>query len=427
MANPLKAALKRAYFSRRLNPHALRLYSALRPPPFRRDDMEFAQDVWNGICTFRSTAGRQIGENNTGPDIYKATVETEHKICKFEGSRYGLPINVTALREVMGVWDDALQFTTLLRQRFMARHGLTDPRFNLRQGYVFSKAGAAIPAYQARRAERPLADGTLPPLETAFFTLGVGPFMVVRALMERGDLRAAGTEPHSAEALYELADTSGSIVSAGGKGCAGSKKLFLDFLDAAMNGTYAKPLNSAEARRAIDSVGDWDAFFDYLYASARLELLIKVAQALSAQALLIVQADGRHASDALDAVLARCQVTAGSDTGADSVQSRYFEVLLHLLDELGGPPVRARLEADGLLMAAQRASSAEAAAQGRLAGWAARQITGAMALLGALCREESVRIAQALGLPGMAVPAADDLWQRVGGDELRPLLRRWEG
>lgn len=425
MANPIKAALKQAYFSKRLNPHALRIYSALRPPPFRRDDMEFAQDVWNGICTFRSTANRQIGENNTGPDIYKATVETEHKICKFEGSRYGLPINVTALREVMTVWDDALQFTTLLRQRFMARHGLTDPRFNLRQGYVFSKAGAAIPAYQARRAERPIADGTLPPLETAFFTLGVGPFMVVRALMERGDLRAAGTEPHSAEELYELADTSGSIVSAGGKGCAGSKKLFLDFLDAAMNGTYAKPLQSAEAHRAIDSVGDWDAFFDYLYASARLELLIKVSQALTAQVLLIVQADGRHTSAAVDTVLARCRVTAGSDTGADSVQSRYFEVLLHLLDELKCPQTRQQLDAGGLLMAAQRASAQAAAAQGQLAPWAARQIEGAMAQLGAQVHEASVAIARSLGRPDMATAAADDLWHRVGGAELRPLVRGW--
>ena len=71
--------------------------------------------MWNGICAFHSDDGRQIGENNTNPEIYREIVETESKPCKFEGSRYGLPINLTALRNVMASWDDALQLVTTVR------------------------------------------------------------------------------------------------------------------------------------------------------------------------------------------------------------------------------------------------------------------------------------------------------------------------
>ena len=115
MDHPVKRLLRQAYFSKRFNKIAVKLYSRLYPPPYQRPNMEFDTDVWNGICTFHAHDGRQIGENNTNPEIYRETIETEHKICKFEGQRNGLPINVTALRQVMAVWNDGLQFTTLLR------------------------------------------------------------------------------------------------------------------------------------------------------------------------------------------------------------------------------------------------------------------------------------------------------------------------
>ena len=92
----------------------MRLYSLFNPPPYRRPNMEFDFGLWYGICTFRSENGRQIGENNTDPEIYREEVKTDHQISTFEGTRKGLPINVTALREVMALWDDAMQRTTLL-------------------------------------------------------------------------------------------------------------------------------------------------------------------------------------------------------------------------------------------------------------------------------------------------------------------------
>ena len=53
--------LYRMLGSERFNKLAVRLYSAVRPPPYRRPNMEFDFDVWNGICSFHSVDGRQIG------------------------------------------------------------------------------------------------------------------------------------------------------------------------------------------------------------------------------------------------------------------------------------------------------------------------------------------------------------------------------
>jgi hypothetical protein len=431
MTNLVKTALKQAYYSPTFNKWGVRLYATLNPPPYLRPRMEFDYDVWNGICTFYSQGGRQIGENNTNPEVYRELIETEHKVCKFEGSRYGLPINVTALRDVMAVWDDALQFTALARNLHIQQLKLDSPRFNLRQGYVFSKLGAAIPAYLARRKKNPIKSGTLPPLETAFFTLGVGPFMVVRALMEKGNLVALDPEPMSPERLYELADTSGSIVSAGGKGCAGSKKLFIDLLDVAMNGIYKKELNSKEARRAVASIDDWDEFYAYVLASSRLELLVKVSQYLCAQILLALQgkADGlgSEAKDLIDASLAGCyhRVPNGPNgpNGLDdrTVMSNFIEIALALLDECHYPVVRGALDKVHLIGPGSLANDLHTLPAGQAQRRAAHAIDLVLKTLQPHCQAQLDGVNAALGQYQDTTVTTDDLRLRIGGKSLDAL------
>ncbi len=421
MSNPVKDILKKAFYSKQLNKPALRLYSRIKPPPYQRAKMEFDFDVWNGICTFHSNQGRQIGENNTGPEVYKEVVETEHKICKFEGSRYGLPINVTALREVMGVWDDALQFVTLLRNQHVKQLKLDVTRLNLRQGYVFSKLGAGLPAYLARRRNSPIKDGSLPPLETAFFTLGVGPFMVVRSLMEKGDLTPLNLEPQTAEVLYELADTSGSIVSGAGKACAGSKKLFLDFLDAAMNGTYKKELSSAEAQRAFAMVDDWDNFYRYIFASSRLELLVKLNQALCAQSLLALQPGASALPAEAQALLEKCLERSYHRTAKDlddqTVLKNFIEVSLTLLEELNCAEIRPALNQAGLA-----GVDVSAATVLELCS----RIRRTNELFYPYCRAELERVHAALDQFKDETITVDDLYVRSSGVGLAPLLAALE-
>ena len=194
MDNLFKSQLKKLYYSKQYNKYALRTYSLVSPPPFKMDNSEFHHDMWIGVSTFYGQNGRQIGENNTAPRRYKENIDTQHKIISFEGSRKGLLANITALRHLLPVWEDALQLTTALRNDFIKRRKIDSRRLNLRQGYAFSKIGSAFPSYLARRRIDPVESGYLPPLETAFFTLGVGVFMVVRQLMEAGDLTVLDEE-----------------------------------------------------------------------------------------------------------------------------------------------------------------------------------------------------------------------------------------
>lgn len=425
MANSIKTALRNVYFSKRFNKYAVRLYSIVHPPLYRRPNMEFDADVWNGICTFRSQQGRQIGENNTGPEIYKEVVETEHRICKFEGSRYGLPINVTALREVMATWEDALQFSTIARNDYIKRRKLCSDRFNLRQAYVLSKLGAAIPAYLARRKDNPLKNGSLLPLETTFFTLGVGPFMVVRSLMEKGDLTPLELEPLTAERMYELADSSGSIVSASGKGCAGSKKLFIDLLDVVMNGTYKKELTSTESMRVIASLGDLDRFYSYVYASSRVELLVRLMQFVCAQSLYELQDKSQALSgeerEWVQKSLAECYHKPANDLDDRTVMKNFIRVTLALLNELDYPSVETALVRADIL---RSDGSAPESLAGDVGQGAVKRISRGAEIIFPYIKSELDGVHQALGRYIGETITIDQLYKRCCGPQLKLLLDR---
>lgn len=419
MSNPVQQLIQHAKQHKTLRQWALKAYTFKHPPPYRRPNMEFDFDIWNGISSLHGSDGRQIGENNAGPHPYKEDIPTEHKSHKFGGSRTGLPINITALKHVMAVWDDALQLATLMRNRYIAHRGLPDQRFNLLNAYLYSKLGTALPAYLARRKEHPLKDGDLPPLETAFFTLGVGPFMVLRALMEKGDRAPLDPQPLSAETYYEVADQCGSLVTQAGKGCAGSPKLIREFLDVTMNGTYAKPLASANAQRAMASVGDWDTFYDYVHAASRLELLIKLEQAICAQTLLALQAAGAVRDEADRAALAsaidHAYFKVVQDGDHRAIVATIVDVLCALIDDHGDAATLQRLRDAGLLADTPVTQPHEAA----------RRITLANRLIFPACERDLATLHQRLGRPGWGRIDADALLRRAAGADIGTLLARF--
>lgn len=428
MLKEAKELLRRAHVGGLITP-AVRLYSTVFPPPYRKPNMEFDYGLWYGICTFHSQNGRQIGENNTDPDIYKEEAETEHQICAFEGTRNGLPINVTALRHVMAVWEDSLQFTTLLRNDYIKRRRLEGPRLNMRQAYVFSKIGAAYAAYLARRKDDPIT--SLPALETAFFTLSIGVSMVVLALMKKGDLRVLGEEPPSAEALYEMADSSGSLVSSAGKGCAGNKKLILEYLDVQMNGTYKKTLSSLEAKRAVDRIGDWDRFYDYVYASSRLDLLVKLNQQLCAQSLLALRSDPGELSPAEHELVDKSFASSygkpqdGLDDG--TVMSNFIRILLALLDEVDYHAVSVTLADAGMISSDGGAGGGpQDVSAGGTRKAAAKRMRLAFDLIYPYCRKELDDLHRALGRFEGNHLSIDDLYDRCGGKGLGTLVKMLE-
>lgn len=427
MIKPVKSLLKKAYYSKRFNKTAVKLYSKVHPLPYQRPNMEFDFDVWNGICTFHAHDGRQIGENNTNPAIYKEVMETESRICKFEGKRNGLPINVTALKQVMAVWNDALQFVTLLRNDYIRRRGLEaqDGHINLVQGYVFSKLGAAYTAYLARRRDNPIS--SLPPLETAFFTLGVGPFMVVRAYMEKGDLAVLSPEFFSGPVLYQMADDAGTLVSTGsGFGCAGSKKLITDFVDVTMNGTYKGELTSKEALRALNAIGDWDEFYRYVYASSRLELLVKLNQYLCAQALHALKSKPEALNEA-ERDLVQQSLEASYHQPIEPLDERmvmanFIQIVLVLLDEFDYPVARKALAAAQVVNADGTARTLPDLAGAELRLAAAQRIQQSCEVLLPLCQKELAALHKELHRFESDNITLADMYRRCGGEGMQPLV-----
>lgn len=427
MKKLIKSQLGKLYYSKKFNKYALRAYSQISPPPFKTDNSEFHHDMWIGVSTFYGQNGRQIGENNTAPKRYKENIDTQHKEISFEGSRKGLLANMTALRHVLPVWQDALQLTTALRNDFIKIRNIDSKRLNLRQGYAFSKIGSAFPSYLARRRIEPVRSGDLPPLETAFFTLGVGVFMVVRQLMEAGDLSVLDEEPISAERLYDVTDKSGALVTSAGKGCAGSKKMIIEYIDVAMNGSYKGEEYSADVYRATKSIGDLATFYDYLYAGSRLELFIRLNQYLCAQPLLAIEL---YSSDLtikekrlLDKTLFSSKNKLSEQWSDSVVMDNVIRITLALLEEMDCHTIAKELK--NLSLPSSENTTTKSVSANVIAAQAGK-IRLVTELIHSYCIHELDIINRSLGRKNSAAISLDDMYNRTTGPYTKPLIEMLE-
>jgi hypothetical protein len=401
----------------------LEVLKRVKPKPYQRPNMEFECDIWVGISSFHSDDGRQIGENNTGPYPYHEAIATEHKTLKFDGTRQGMPCNMTALRSILPVWNETLQLATQLRQRYFEHKQLKEVRFNLLDAYLYSKMGAALPSFLARRKTEPLADGTLPVLETAFFTLGVGPFMVMRALMEQGNRQCLDPSPKSAEVWYAMADASGSLITPQGYACAGSPNLIREFLDVSMNGTYSGALDSANVAKLFERLGNFEVFYGYVRSSSELELLVKLFHAMVMQNLLALVLSAKASSKRLSTaqiVALRTFIDSNSGLHMDDAQllenfNARVDILCELMQAVGDATVTNQLQSVGLLTTIAQDAPAETtiAAVKRIAS-----------ILGAQCATKLQEVHRHLGRPGWGHIAPSDLPTRTFGSDLNALLSK---
>ena len=404
---------------------AVRAYALRYPPPYQRPNMEFHFDAWNGISSLHCWNGRQIGEDNTGPYPYNEPADNQYEVCKFRDSRNGLFMNMTNLRLVMPAAGDAYQLTTLLRNRYIDQRKLSDRRFNLIQAYLFSKFAVSLPAYLTRRKDNPVRDGTLQPLETAFYMLGTAPFMLLRQLMVRGEPTPLDPKPLSADSWYRLADASGVLISTRSRACPATPKLVREFFDVIMNGSFGDPLDSAEVQRVLDELGEWNRFYSYTHAGSRLELLIKLNQALTARALIALQEStaGSQVFDtsllqaALDNTLQRSYANVTADRDAAAVVDNIVRVLVALLLDHDDGMLLDKLRRIGFLDPDIPANSL---------GDAGRRISQGNELIYQACRRDLLTVQKALNRSEWPLITEDDLLQRTGGSELSRLLAQLE-
>ena len=83
--------------------------------PWASPIMEFRYGVWVGVSGLMGEDGRQLGEANTRPLIFNRDISAEVQVCKYEGTRYGKEINISALRVAMQHFYDAASITVAVR------------------------------------------------------------------------------------------------------------------------------------------------------------------------------------------------------------------------------------------------------------------------------------------------------------------------
>jgi hypothetical protein len=192
-----------------------------------------------------------------------------------------------------------------------------------------------------------------------------------------------------------------------------------------MNGTFAKPLDSADARRAVDSIADWDEFYAYVYASARLELLVRLVQYLCAQSLWSLHARAGLLSEAELPLLAECLDKAYHDPGAGyeprTVMGNFIQTALALLEELDFPQARAALVEASLVQSGHGGYLIDQVG-GDARVSAARRIRLATETLMPFCKQTLDDTHRALQRFTAHTITLDDLQRRACGPALQPLL-----
>jgi hypothetical protein len=409
-----------------LNRVAMRAYSVVHPPPYRRPNMEFESDPWNGISSLHYSGQRQLGEDNAGPYPYGESTGNRYEVCRFGDTRLGLPMNVTNLRLVMPYAADAYGLTVALRDRYIAHRGLTGPRFNLVQAYLYSKLSVTLPAFLTRRVDRPIRDGEIEPLETAFYMLGSAPFILLRQLIARGDQRALEPEPMSGDALYTLSSETRALISTRERACPATPKLVREFFDVIMNGRFDGPLDSPAIARVFERIGDWQRLYDYTLASSRLELLLTLNRVLTLHHLRQAQAASNPLGAAVEASVREGLVSSlalsEGDAAAGNLSEPTLDLMLAatltLLDDHGETQTLIALTDEGLLPTLESATLAT--------GELARRIRASSGIVRNSCQRELAAVHAALGTRSAPPLDIHDVLLRCGGPAMEKRLWQLE-
>lgn len=280
----IKSVIKTIYHVPAVKKAVIDVVSLFNPPPYRRDLMEFEFDVWSGATAIHCINKRQLGENNTFPGFYRENISTEYHKCGFEGSRAGLPMNMTALHEVMNQWKPALALVNAIRYCYMERFDRTDNELDPAGLFILAKICAALPAFLARRAQKPVFDGEIPVSVATAFKITAGVFMVLRKTMENGirwnDIR----HPASGAELYEYADSHNVFISSSGRVCSGSKRKIIELMDFMIKGEGDDKRIPESLLELEGLVTDIDVFLDYSTQALTLEVLVAFSRSMVAKA-----------------------------------------------------------------------------------------------------------------------------------------------
>lgn len=238
----------------------------LLPKPWEAKDMELHFGLWAGVSALFSDSGRQLGEENARPFVLNHHIPAQTIISKYEGSREGREINMSALRIAMQNFDAALEITGAVRSYHLAQlppsHVL-----GIWDLYIIARASIALVAYQQRAKHQRNVPRTVSDALTSQYQFISGVFMIGRHMLENGDPAIAQNNPASAETLYKYADENGIFISFNGMACAGSTKKIREFLEFCNKGYGDENPPEFDLAKIVYEPDSW-----YQYALATIDL-----------------------------------------------------------------------------------------------------------------------------------------------------------
>jgi hypothetical protein len=142
----------------------------LRPPA--RDAFGLLDWIMSRqVHEYRDVAGRPVGE---GRAAAFRDVPTEMQSCPYAGSRHhhARPMNVSALRNMLPVWDDTLTMLSWLGRRYRAWSGKEVVTYDDLSLVV--SAGVFLADFLVLRRHRPLGSGDIPLLISSLYKACLG-------------------------------------------------------------------------------------------------------------------------------------------------------------------------------------------------------------------------------------------------------------
>lgn len=314
-------------------------------PPWESDIMEFKHGLWQGVSPLFTQSGRQLGEENTRPFLFNDRIPAKTIACKYDGSRHGRLINMSALRTAMINYDKAIDITRAVIQRHAATASSNKPAAcgGIWDLYIISLASIALISYSVRKNPKVNSTGIVPDDLASQYQFIAGIFMICRHMIDGNDALISENTPINAVQLYEYADQHEIFMSFNGMVCAGSTKKIMDFLEFCTNRMSDAFSGTDDAQEAgsftplpgiTDDVDDW---FRYVLLAVEFDCFVKMARRTHRiETGISARTDHENSfntykniSDYCVSLMSPCDVTAdvGYESGALMRQNKILGVL----------------------------------------------------------------------------------------------------
>jgi hypothetical protein len=227
------------------------------------------------VHEYLDVAGRPIGEGRAAAFQH---VHTEMQSCPYAGSRYhhSKPMNVTALRNIIPVWDEILTMLSWLSQRYRVRYQKELTTYDDLSLVV--SAGVFLADFLVLRQHQPLRSREIPLLISGLYKVCLG-FQLATflgSMQERFADEKPGPLPESAAFHADL--EAHELLIGEAEVCAGSPAMIMQAYDA-MIGRPAVPQEALPPDCTRLRIA-WEQFDDFTHQAANLwnDLVMYVIQ-----------------------------------------------------------------------------------------------------------------------------------------------------